>query len=80
MDLKSNYYEIHIMDVDVEKMAMKTSMVNFYEFLVILFGLCNAPLAFTTFMKSIFHYKLNEIVIIYIDDILVYSKSVGKHV
>jgi hypothetical protein len=61
MDLKSNYYQIHIMNVDVEKMAMKTSMVDFYEFLVILFGLCNAPLTFTTFMKSIFHYKLNNL-------------------
>ncbi len=80
MDLKSKYYQIHIMDVDVEKMAMRTNMVYFYEFLIILFGLCNAPLAFTTFMKSIFHYKLNELVIIYIDDILVYSKSMEEHV
>jgi len=80
MDLQSSYYQIHIMDVDVERWQWELGMVNFHEFLVILFGLCSAPLAFTTFMKSIFHYKLNELVIIYIDDILFYFKLVEKHV
>jgi hypothetical protein len=50
-----------------------------YEFLVMQFGLCNAPLTFTTFMNSIFHEKLDEVVIIYIDDILVYSKILKEH-
>jgi hypothetical protein len=44
------------------------------------FGLCNAPSTFTVFMDSILHDKLNKFVIIYIDDILVYSKLVEKHI
>jgi hypothetical protein len=44
------------------------------------FKLCDVLLSFTTFMKFIFHEKLNEFVIIYIDDILVYSKTMEEHV
>jgi hypothetical protein len=44
------------------------------------FGLCNVLSTFTTFMNSIFHEKLNDFVIIYIDDILVYSKVMEEHV
>jgi hypothetical protein len=51
-----------------------------YEFLVMPFGLCNTLSTFTTFMNSIFHEKLDEFVIIYIDDILVYTKTTKKHV
>jgi hypothetical protein len=40
---------------------------DFYEFLVMLFGLCNAPSAFITFMNYIFHDKLDKFIIIYID-------------
>jgi len=75
IDLKSRYYQIHIADENVEKMAMKT-MYNLYEFLVIQFGLCNAPLTFTTFMNSI----LDEFMIIYINDILVYWNIIKEHV
>jgi len=46
-----------------------------YEFLMILFGLCNAPSTFTTLMNSAFHDKLDDFFIIYIDDIHIYSKS-----
>jgi len=51
-----------------------------YEFLVMSFGLRNAPFTFTTFMNSIFHEKLNEFIIICIDNILVYFKSMEEHV
>jgi hypothetical protein len=57
MDLKLGYYQIRIVYVDVEKMVMKIRY-DFYELLVMLFGLCNAPS--TTFMNFIFHDKLNE--------------------
>ncbi len=62
----------------MEKMAMRTRYGS-YEFLVMPFGLCNVPSMFTTFMDSIFHEKLDGFVIIYIDDILVYSKMTEKH-
>jgi hypothetical protein len=59
----------------MEKTTMKTHYGS-YEFLIMLFGLCNAPSTFTTLMNSIFHDKLDEFLIIYIDDIHIYSKSV----
>lgn len=61
------------------KMAMRIRYSS-YEFLVMQFGLCNASSTFTTFMNSIFHEKLDEFLIIYIDDILVYSKILKDHV
>jgi hypothetical protein len=72
IDLKSGYYQICDENVDVEKMAMRIRYDS-YEFLAMLFGLCNAPTIFITFMNLIFHKKLDEFVIIYIHDILVYS-------
>jgi hypothetical protein len=65
IDLKSSYYQIHVEKENVKKMAMMVRY-NFYEFLVMLLRLCNAPSTFTTLMKSIFHEKLDEFVIIYI--------------
>ncbi len=50
-----------------------------YEFLVMPFTLCNVSSTFMTFMDSIFHEMLDEFVIIYIDDILVYSKMTKEH-
>jgi len=61
------------MDANVEKMTMRTKYV-FCEFMVVLFGLCNVSSTFTIRMNLIFHDKLDEFIIIYIDDILVYSK------
>ncbi len=77
--MKSNYYQIHMGEVDVEKMTMGTRYGS-YEFLIMLFRLCNAPFNFTTLLNSIFHEKLDEFIIIYIYDILVYSKFVEVHV
>jgi hypothetical protein len=65
-------------DEDVELMAMKITY-GFYEFLVMPIGLCNAPLIFTTFLNLIFHQKLDEFMIIYIGNILVYSKIAKEH-
>ncbi len=50
-----------------------------YKFLVMPFKLCNVSSTFMTFMDSIFHKKLDEFVIIYIHDILVYSKMAKEH-
>jgi hypothetical protein len=70
IELKLNYYQIHVEEMNVGKTSMKT-MYDFYEFLVLPFGLCNVSFNFTTLMSSIFHEKLDEFIIIYIDDILV---------
>ncbi len=66
-------------DVDVEKTAMKTRYGS-YEFMVMSFGLCSTSSIFITLMNSIFHEKLDKFVIIYIDDISVYSKFVKEHI
>jgi hypothetical protein len=47
-------------------------MYGFYEFLIMPFGLCNAPLMFMPLMNLVFHEKLDKSIIIYVDDILVY--------
>jgi hypothetical protein len=65
------------MDENVKKTTMKTNY-GFYKFLVMPFGFCNTPLMFITFRNLIFHEKLDEFVIIYIDIILVYCKIVKQ--
>jgi hypothetical protein len=78
-NIKLGYYHIRITYEDVEKIVMRTKYGS-YKFLVMPFRLCNALSTFTTFMNFIFHKKLDKFVIIYIDDILVYSKSTKEHV
>jgi hypothetical protein len=79
INLKLGFYQICMDKANVEKMATRTRYSS-YEFLVILFGLCNALSIFTTLMNSIFHKIFDEFVNIYIDDILLYSKSIKEHV
>ena len=74
IDLRSWCHQIRIEQGDEEKTACWTRYGSF-EFLVMPFGLCNAPAKFTTLMNNIFHEYLDDFVIIYIDDILVYSKT-----
>jgi hypothetical protein len=73
------YYQIHIIDEDVENTTMRT-MYGSCKFLMMPFGLFKAPLTFTILMNSIFHEKLNQFMIIHIDNILVYSKMTKKYV
>ena len=63
---------------DVEKTACRTRYGS-YEFLVMPFGLCNAPSTFTTLMNTVFHQEMDVFVIVYIDDILVFSKTAEEH-
>ena len=60
------------------KMAFRTRYGHF-EFMVVPFGLTNAPTTFMTLMHDIFHEFLDKFAIIYIDDILIYSKSMEEH-
>jgi hypothetical protein len=75
IDLKLKYYQIRIAEVEVEKI-MCCITYRSWKFIVMPFGLCNATSTFTTLMNIVFQEKMDDFVIIYIDDILVYSKKI----
>jgi hypothetical protein len=78
IDFRSGYHQIKIRAEDIPKMAFSMRYM-LCEYLIMSFGLTNASAHFMYLMNSIFMPKLDKFVIVFIDDILVYSKSTKEH-
>jgi len=78
IDLQLGYHQIRVKAKDISKTAL-IMRYGHYEYSVMPFGVTNAPSVFMEYMNRIFHPYLNQYVVVFIDDILVYSKSEEEH-
>jgi hypothetical protein len=78
IDLRSGYHQIKIHAENIPKTTF-TTRYSLYEYLVMSFGLTNAPAHFMYLMNLVFMPELDQFVVVFIDDILVYSKSMEEY-
>jgi hypothetical protein len=78
MDLRSGYHQVIIKEEDINKTAFRMRYKH-YEFTVVPFGLSNAPVVFMCLMNGVFRSYLDKFVIVFLDDILIYSKYEEEH-
>ncbi|KAA3487703.1 Retrotransposon protein [Gossypium australe] len=78
IDLRSRCYQLQVKDYDVPNISFRTRYGH-YKFLVMLFGLTNAPTAFMDLMNWVFQPHLNRFLVVFIDDISIYSKTESEH-
>ena len=78
INLRFGYHQLRIKESDVPNTSFRTWY--HYDFMVMPFGLTNAPTAFMDLMNRVFHLYIDQFVIVFIDDILVYSRNAKEHV
>ena len=78
IDLQSGYHQLKIWEKDIPKTAF-TTRYGLYEYTVMSFGLTNAPAYFMSMMNKVFMEYLDKFVVVFIDDIMVYSKNEEEH-
>ena len=78
IDLRSGYHQVRIKDEDIHKKTFRTRYGN-YDFVVVPFGITNAPSTFICLMKSVFSRYLDKFFIVFLDDILIYSENEEDH-
>jgi hypothetical protein len=73
LDLNSGYHQLRVHPADTHKTAFRTRY-GLFEFCVVPFGLTGAPATFMKWMQQLFHHLLDKSVVVFLDDILVYSR------
>ena len=78
IDLHTGYHQLRVREADIPKIAFRTRYRHF-EFIVMPFGLTNVPMTFMDLMHRVFQPYIDQFVVVFVDDILIYSQSVDEH-